>query len=127
MQIIKLVYICHGWMLGLYHRPLFNQDVEAWRYGPVVDDVYHGLKRYGGSHVPNVIRADEGEFDELEADLIEQVFDKYSDVSGVGLSRLTHAPDTPWHIIWHMRGQNSIIPNDLIEDHYAQKARAAGG
>ena len=29
MQVLKLVYISHGWMLGLHQRPLFEEDVEA--------------------------------------------------------------------------------------------------
>ena len=38
MQVLKLVYYCHAWMLGLYGRPLIRQPIEAWRYGPVVPE-----------------------------------------------------------------------------------------
>ncbi len=126
MQIIKLVYICHGWMLGLYGRPLIKQPVEAWRYGPVIGNLYQGLKKYGSSHVTAAIPARDGDFDEFEADLTEQVRNKYSHLSGIALSRLTHAVGTPWYTTYHMEGQNSIIPDDLIEEHYMQKAKAAG-
>jgi len=34
MQLIKLVYIAHGWTLGLYDQPLIGEQVEAWTYGP---------------------------------------------------------------------------------------------
>ena len=125
MQIIKLVYICHGWMLGLYGRPLIRQSVEAWRYGPVVSALYQGLRQYGDTHVRQPISTDDGQFDEYEADLISQVWEKYKHLTGISLSRLTHAPGTPWHTIWNMQGQNSIIPQDLIEEHYARKARAS--
>ena len=129
MQIIKLVYICHGWMLGLYKRPLIRQPVEAWRYGPVVSDVYQGFKRYGGEHIrePTGFNAEE-EFDEYEEDLYRQVVEKYGDLSGIALSSITHATGTPWHIVWHRNGQNAVIPNDLIQEYYTQKAkRAANG
>ena len=46
LQIMKLVYISHGWMLGLYNKSLFKQPVLAWLYGPVVSDIYHGLRKY---------------------------------------------------------------------------------
>ena len=122
LQLIKLTYLCHGWMLGLYRRPLSAQPVEAWKYGPVIPDVYHGLKRYGGRPV-NVVQDFLGSnFDELEADLIQQVFDSYVDFSGVQLSRLTHARGTPWHQIWHRIGRNCIIPDDLIEEHFVELA-----
>ena len=124
MQIIKLVYICHGWMLGLYGRPLVKQHIEAWRYGPVISSVYQKLKRYGGDHVTDKISVTDVQFDPLEDDLIDQVVEKYSHLSGIYLSRMTHAAGTPWYTIWTREGQNSIIPNDLIEEHYAQKAAA---
>jgi len=34
MQVLKLAYIAHGWQLGLHGRPLINEPVEAWKYGP---------------------------------------------------------------------------------------------
>lgn len=127
MQIIKLAYICHGWMLGLYHRPLINNTVEAWRYGPVVGELYQALKWYGSGYVSQPIGM-APEFEQLdpqETDLIEQVWEKYGQLSGIALSRLTHAAGTPWFRTWHAHGQNAPIPNDLIEEHYAQRARAA--
>ena len=122
LQLIKLTYLCHGWMLGLYRRPLSAQPVEAWKYGPVIPDVYHGLKHYGSKPV-NVVQDFLGSnFDELEADLIQQVFDAYSDFSGVQLSRLTHARGTPWHQVWHRTGRNAIIPDNLIEEYFVELA-----
>ena len=123
LQIIKLVYIAHGWMLGLYNRRLFRQPVLAWLYGPVVRDVYRELRRYRSDGVTKKIDAEEENFDEYEVDLIDQVYEKYGHFSGMSLSRMTHAKETPWHQIWHGQGQNSVIPNDLIREHYAMKAR----
>ncbi len=31
LQIIKLVYFCHSWMLGFHGVPLVTQRVEAWK------------------------------------------------------------------------------------------------
>ena len=33
LQVQKLVYYCHAWMLGVHGRPLATQEVTAWRYG----------------------------------------------------------------------------------------------
>ena len=124
LQLIKLTYLCHGWMLGLYHRPLSAQPVEAWKYGPVIPDVYHGLKRYGRKPVNVVQDFPDSDFDDLEGDLIRQVFDVYREFSGVQLSQLTHARGTPWHQIWYRTGRYSIIPDELIEEHFAELAAA---
>ena len=129
LEIIKLVYFCHGWMLGLYRRPLIEQNVQAWRYGPVVADVYRSLKKHGGDPVADPIQFGgptlQKAFDEFESDLIRQVYDVYGDLGGITLSRLTHAPGTPWHTVWRNEGKNSTIPNALIQDHYAAKARSS--
>ena len=127
LEIIKLVYFCHGWMLGLYRRPLIEQHVQAWRYGPVVADVYHSLKQHGGDPVTEPIRFEtavpKADFDELESDLVRQVYDVYGQLGGITLSRLTHAPGTPWHTVWNKEGRNATIPNALIQEHYAAKAK----
>ena len=33
MQLLKLVYIAHGWRLGLYGKPLIRDEIQAWQYG----------------------------------------------------------------------------------------------
>ncbi|MCY4672954.1 MAG: DUF4065 domain-containing protein, partial [Bacteroidetes bacterium] len=46
LQINKLVYICHGWAWGKLNRPLIDNrsgQIEAWKYGPVVREVYTRL------------------------------------------------------------------------------------
>lgn len=127
IQIIKLVYSCHAWMLGLYHRPLLMQTVEAWRYGPVVPEVYHSLRRYGGEPVRRLIDIPSEEYDRFETDLIDQVFHNYGTLTGRQLSSITHAPGTPWHIIWTRYGQNAVIPDPIIEDYYQKEAERNDG
>jgi uncharacterized phage-associated protein len=51
MQVLKLVYYCHAWMLGVYSRPLVRQPIEAWRYGPVVRELYRSIREYGGDPI----------------------------------------------------------------------------
>jgi len=39
MQLVKLVYIAHGWHLGLHHSQLLTESIQAWKYGPVIPSV----------------------------------------------------------------------------------------
>ena len=122
LQIIKLVYFCHGWMLGIYGQSLFTHKVRAWTYGPVIAEVYRELRQYGGNQITSRIP---GLFDEtftdMEEDIISQVYEKYGDIDGIGLSSLTHAPETPWAQVWYKRREDSVIPNNLIKKYYARK------
>lgn len=120
LQVIKLTYLCHGWMLGLYHRPMSAQPVLAWQYGPVIPAVYHEVKRYGRKPVRSPLQCQDEEFDELEDDLIDQVFEVYGQFSGIELSMMTHAQGTPWRQIWHREGKNAEIPDRLIEEHFVK-------
>src|SRR5438552_12204040 len=75
MQLIKLVYMCHGWMLGLYGRPLIQEQVQAWKFGPVIPELYRHLRQYGGGPVTRSLPCPEQtEISRLEANLIEQVY-----------------------------------------------------
>jgi uncharacterized phage-associated protein len=122
LQIIKLVYIAHGWMLALYGRPLIVDGIEAWKYGPVIPDLYHAMKSYGSGYVtddlPGWLLGD-AEMSPVERDIIGQVYRRYGGLNGVQLSALTHQPGTPWSVTWDAGGgQNGVIANDLIAEHY---------
>jgi uncharacterized phage-associated protein len=127
LQIIKLVYIAHGWMLALYQRPLITDSVEAWKYGPVIPDLYHELKKYGSGSVTRPISDfyfhSSPPLDKEELDLIAQVYRLYGKKTGIQLSQLTHKQGTPWHSTWSPDSMGVPISNDLIAEHYRQLAK----
>ena len=122
MQIQKLVYFAHARMLSLHGRPLISQNFEAWQYGPVVRDLYRSLNRHGSRRVQETIpMVTEGTGSIRERDIVNWSFNKYSQLSGPELSKLTHAPDAPWAKAQE-RGED-IIPNDSIESYYTEEWR----
>lgn len=125
MHVIKLAYLCHGWMLGICGRPLIADEVEAWRYGPVVPLVYHTYKSFGGESIEVVVTDHRNEFDEQQIELMDAVLHAYRDHSAWSLSAITHQPGTPWHVVYRGGwGEGAIIPNKLIRKHY--RARIEG-
>src|SRR5690606_31455479 len=52
LQLMKLTYIAHGYALGSGVGDLFNSRIEAWKYGPVIPDLYHATKSYGRDPIP---------------------------------------------------------------------------
>lgn len=118
MQLLKLVYIAHGWMLGLYHVPLIRDRVEAWKFGPVIPKLYHELKGYKDGPVLNEVTCSKEDLVEIEDELIQQVYDIYGELSGIALSNLTHEHGSPWEQVFAEGVTNIVIPNDMIEEHY---------
>lgn len=127
MKLLKLVYIAHGWSLGINNRPLFLEEVQAWKFGPVIPELYDQVKQYRSSPIEHELPESScgNHFDEDDQALIDQVWAKYGQHDGIRLSAITHQPGTPWDTTWDRRGFHGlIIPTPLIRDHYHQLARA---
>ena len=118
MQLTKLVYIAHGWMLGLTGEPLIDQRVEAWQYGPVVRDVYNATRMYGRSPVGGRLPSFGTPLRPDQQNMVDQVFGLYGQMDGIALSNITHMPDTPWANTYRPGAFGTSIPNDLIAAHY---------
>ncbi|MXW15144.1 MAG: DUF4065 domain-containing protein [Rhodothermaceae bacterium] len=153
LQINKLVYICHGWALGKLDRPLIDNrfgQIEAWKYGPVVRNVYERLKRwkaeeitfdsfcedfgsygFGKEHAKEFLLgriADLEEQDPQICKLLDVVWYVYKDLTGGQLITITHEGETPWqkHVKYGMFRQvvhGVHIPDSTIAEHYQVKLR----
>jgi len=133
MKLMKLVYIAHCWSLALLDKPLISEPIRAWKYGPVIESLYHGFKRFGNSPIP---LAEAESLPELDCDentlmLLEKVWEKYGGLSGIHLSSLTHLPGSPWYKVWEEDGgknmRYAIIPDDKIKGFYTEKIAAPSG
>jgi len=123
MQLVKLTYIAHGWALAVLDRDLFTDRIEAWKYGPVVPNLYRATKHFGRDPIPHAF-VDEHTDSPLASDaqeLLKEVVSKYGQLSGVKLSNLTHRAGTPWHSVYKPSVMNLEISDDLIRKHYTRK------
>jgi len=142
MQLQKLVYFAHGWHLALKDKPLVQDPIEAWAYGPVVPDLYHALKAYGSGAVTSRLRQfrmGDGQLhvskptvtDPDTQRFLERIWKVYGHLSAVQLSAMTHRPNTPWTKVRlanpNRRGVD--IPDDEMKRYFAQLAseNAAAG
>lgn len=127
MKLIKLVYIAHGWFLALAGRPLLREAIEAWKYGPVIPSLYHSFKAYGNNPLP-VIAATDAAIDDNEHEdirrLLDRVWESYSKFTPLQLSTITHQSDTPWSQVYDQRQRHTVIPDELIRQHYQNKLDA---
>ena len=124
MSLLKLAYISHGWFLALHDRPLFHNSIEAWKYGPVVPDIYFSFKNQGRTPHQKV-SIQSNMIDETINDFLVQIYNIYSSMSPIQLSNLTHVAGGPWDITRRLGGYYTIIPDDLIKQHYLSKKHQA--
>ena len=125
MKLQKLVYYSHGWHLGIAGRSLINEQVQAWKYGPVIPALYHEFKEFGNSaisrdamelraktsskggsggffdfdyYAPDITSDSNGpDADALARSLVQRIWELYGHLSPIQLSRMTHEAGSPWY------------------------------
>jgi uncharacterized phage-associated protein len=137
LQMQKLVYLSEGWHLALLNAALVREQFEAWKRGPVVPDLYHALKHFGGDPIRGRIKTFEFGTGRLVAvpapdaaasrDLVRDTWEVYKRYTGSQLVTLTHERGSPWDVAW--RRANGA-PDERIEKEAIQawfKEQAARG
>lgn len=96
LKLQKLMYYMQGYHLAFFNEKFFEDQLEAWTYGPVVPNVYHTFKDFG----PKAIILDPDKYKEIELsaaqeDMFEQVMNEYGKFSAIKLMEMTHR-EAPW-------------------------------
>ncbi len=131
LKLVKMMYIAQGLSLAFFDKPLFDSDIEAWRYGPVVPPIYHEFKHFRDKPISeksvdfrNGFGASncEGFFepkleDENKKKVVELTWNWYRDISAPRLVELTHSEGTPWSLTY-IPNENRVISNELIREYY---------
>ena len=138
MKIQKLVYYAHGYYLAIFDEPLIEEAVEAWQYGPVIRSLYRVLKGYGHAPIRKfveprawrraaLVSVPFGKEGENERAVISKVWEAYKGLSGLQLSALTHAPQTPWALVRDQKGPiYQGIDNRILKDYFKGLLRISG-
>lgn len=134
LKLLKLLYFAHGWHLALGDQPLLNEQVEAWKFGPVVPSIYHAFKEFkmgpitGRAKVVSITPDGEIAFYEPREDglrdFLSAILNVYGKRTGFQLSELTHLPGTPWYEAWEGGGKlikGKDIDNEKIKAHFKEK------
>lgn len=114
IKLQKILYYVYVECLVNYNIRIFDEQIEKWKFGPVVSNVYHSFKIHGTSHIEAPIgtykfsdSADGGfsfeliPFDKENVELspytqlINSTIEKYIDKGPFELVDLTHQEE-PW-------------------------------
>ncbi len=133
MKLLKMIYMAHGVFLADCNKPLIQEDVIAWRYGPVIENVYNAFKHYGNNPITELACDEQGNLYEINplADdgkvltVLNAVWDACLDHTAIQLSNWSHEANSPWDITYNKLpgGHFGKLPikNEVIKD-YFQKA-----
>jgi len=120
MQVMKLTYIAYGWFLAMNGDRLFDDRIEAWKYGPVIPNLYHATKHFGRNPIPTNLVSD-APISRIDLSVfLESIVQNYSAYDGIALSNLTHRPGTPWQRVFKPNEMGIQIPDEFIREHYQQ-------
>lgn len=93
MKLQKLVYYSQAWSLVWDEKPLFEEEIQAWRHGPVVPELY---KAHAGQFkLESLPCGDANKLTSEEKETVDSVLETYGDKSSQWLSDLTHM-ESPW-------------------------------
>ena len=121
LKLNKLVYFAQGCYLAKEGTPLFAEDIEAWKYGPVVPSVYTAFQVCGD----NVIQNEAGSYTRslFTSEILDFLLDidaEYGVYSAYGLVSLTHKPGSPWSLAYKP-GMNCVISKDSMKQYFSGK------
>jgi uncharacterized phage-associated protein len=95
MKLEKLAYYSQAWHLARRREPLFPDEIEAWRQGPVVPALYELHRR---SYTVHDWPAGDGDrLTAAERATVDWVAEEYGGFTAESLSRMTHN-EAPWRV-----------------------------
>jgi uncharacterized phage-associated protein len=121
----KLLYYAQAWSLVIRETELFPEEIRAWKNGPVVEEVYHGLPdgRCASCVSPDAF-ANAPDLEPEDAAFVKSFWEAYSQYSASQLYRMTHS-ESPWR---KARGSlplsangNDPIPVDVMDEYFGKQ------
>ena len=109
MKLQKLIYFTYRDFLQRTNNQLFSESISAWKFGPVVESVYHHFSPFGSSSIDKFYKDSAGAVSILSESsgafgaIIRSVWEKYRFHSGIELSRITHKVGSAWYKAWTTR------------------------
>jgi uncharacterized phage-associated protein len=121
MKLQKLLYFVASEYAKTAKKPLFNEQFQAWDYGPVVRSVYDEFRPFGGGPIRGYAKDAAGKSkmineakDEQLRESIDRVWEHAKDLSAVRLSRITHNQGSAWFDTFQ-RQRSGLISNEALQ------------
>ena len=130
LKLQKLLYYAQGISLGMFDKPIFNENIEAWQHGPVVTEVYSIYNIFGRDNIDIKMDKEKEEIikkiedDKEVSEALNLAYDNFAIYTAWQLRQMTHEDNTPWDITQKTKGLGSVIENSLIEQYFKEEVIA---
>ncbi len=119
MKVQKLLYYAQSLHLALYDEPLFNEEIQAWRYGPVCPPAYRFYSDFEANQLPIPDREELSQIPDERKDVLAEVWEYFGSYHAYLLSDMTHL-EFPWKkarrgLSSEARSTERILLQDLKE------------
>lgn len=115
MKLQKLLFYGQAWSLAWDGEPLFSAPINAWKFGPVVREVFSNYQ--GRKVVHAAMQGDASALTVAQRATVDAVLGFYGAFDGDLLSELTHK-ERPWRDAWNERRGGTEITHGALRAHY---------
>lgn len=95
MKVQKLLYYSQSLHLALYDEALFDEEIQAWRYGLVCPPAYRFYSEFEAQQLPIPDKQLLSVISEEKRKLLEEVWEYFGGYHAYKLSDMTHV-EFPW-------------------------------
>ncbi len=96
MKVQKLLYYSQSLYLALNNEPLFDEEIQAWRYGPVCPPAYTFYSEFEAQQLPVPGKDFWQQIPDATKKLLEEVWENFGSYHAYLLSDMTHV-EFPWN------------------------------
>lgn len=117
MKVQKLLYYSQSLHLAMYNEPLFAEEIQAWRYGPVCPPAYRFYSEFEANQLPIPSQELLLHIPDDQKKLLEEVWENFGGYHAYLLSDMTHL-EFPWKkarkgLLPHASSTKAILLEDL--------------
>lgn len=119
LKLQKILYFVQAEFLVNEHGPCFDENIEAWDFGPVVPEVYRHYRIYGSTSIPYIPDDYVFPFSKDDRLLIDEIVDACAIYSASALVEITHRQD-PWKKAYRS-SYRAVISNESIKQYFLEE------
>ena len=113
IKLQKLLYFTQGSYLAKHKKKAFEDNIIAWKYGPVIKDIYYKYSLYGAKPII-VVEEYDSKISLMLINAIDIVLESFLDVNQTDLIEETIKPGSPWSYT----DIDDVISVDDIKDYF---------